>query len=325
MERNIKKVFITGANGFIGKAFANYLKKKGIESCGIDFVANPEANVIAADLFTVDKWRPLLEECDAVLHTAAVVSNALSEDETWRVNVLGTQMVLDAASHSGKSVRFVHLSSTAALGFEHEGCMDEFMPLRACGQPYRDTKIASEHLVLNYHSGGKVEGCIVRPADVYGPGSRPWVVLPVKEMQKKKFVVPAEGKFGPVYVDDLLKGIYLAMTKPAAAGQIFQLSGFGEVSNLEYFGYLARMVGLKKVPSVPSKLAIAGTTVFEKAVHLAGKTTDINPLTMIMLSRPSADYSHARAKKLLGYKPAVTLEKGMQRCEAWLRNEGMIR
>lgn len=325
MEQKIKKVFITGANGFIGRAFANFLRKKGIESCGIDFVANPEASVIAADLFAVDKWRSLLEECDAVLHTAAVVSNALSEDETWRVNVLGTQMVLDAASRSGKSVRFVHLSSVAALGFEHEGCMDESMPLRASGQPYRDTKIASEHLVLNYHTSGKVDGCIIRPADVYGPGSRPWVVLPIEEMKKKKFIVPADGMFGPVYVDDLLRGIYLALTKPAAAGKIFQLSGFGEVSNLEYFGYLAKMVGLKKVPSVSSKLAIAGTTVFEKAVHLAGRTTDINPLTMIMLSRPSADYSHARAKKLLGYKPAVTLEKGMQRCEAWLRKDGVIK
>jgi nucleoside-diphosphate-sugar epimerase len=324
MEKKIEKVFITGANGFIGRACANFLRTKGIDSCGIDFVANPEANVIAADLFAVDKWRGLLEGCDAVLHTAAVVSQALSEDETWRVNVLGTQVVLDAASQSGTG-RFVHLSSVAALGFEHEGCMDESMPLRACGQPYRDTKIASEHLVLNYHTSGKVDGCIIRPADVYGPGSRPWVILPIEEMKKKKFLVPVEGMFGPVYIDDLIKGIYLALTKQAASGQIFQLSGFGEVSNLEYFGYLAKMVGLRKVPSVPSKLAIAGTTVFEKAVHLAGKTTEINPLTMIMLSRPSADYSHAKAKKLLGYKPGVTLDKGMQHCAAWLRQQGMIK
>jgi nucleoside-diphosphate-sugar epimerase len=325
MEKKIKKVFITGANGFIGRAFANYLKKSGIESCGIDFVANPEADVIAADLFAVDKWRSLLEECDAVLHTAAVVSNALSEEETWRVNVLGTRMVLDAVSESKRTGRFVHLSSVAALGYEHEGRMDEFMPLRACGQPYRDTKIASEHLVLNYHTSGKVDACIIRPADVYGPGSRPWVVLPIEEMKKKKFIVPAEGMFGPVYVDDLIQGIYLALTKPAAAGQIFQLSGFGEVSNLEYFGHLANMVGLKRVPSLSSKLAIVGTTVFEKAVHLAGKTTEVNPLTMIMLSRPSADYSHAKAKRLLGYKPTVTLNKGMRRCETWLRGQGMIK
>jgi nucleoside-diphosphate-sugar epimerase len=324
VEQAIKKVFITGANGFIGKTFAAFLKKKGIASCGIDFVANPDANVIAADLFEVDKWRPMLEGCDAVLHAAAVVSNAHSEDETWRVNVLGTQAVLDAASRSANTRRFVHLSSVAALGYEHEGCMDESFALRACGQPYRDTKIASEHLALNYHTSGKMDTCIIRPADVYGPGSRPWVVLPVEEMKKKKFMVPSEGMFGPVYIDDLIEGIYLATIKPEASGQVFILSGFGEVTNLEYFGHLASMVGLKKVPNLPAKLAIAGTTVFEKAVHLVGKTTEINPLTMTMLSRPSADYSHAKATKLLGYKPAVTLEEGMQRCRAWLREQGMV-
>jgi nucleoside-diphosphate-sugar epimerase len=336
MDNTIKKVFITGANGFIGKTLATFLNKKGVETCGIDFVADHAGNVMAADLFEVDKWRALLQECDAVVHTAAVVSNALGEDETWRVNVRGTQVVLDAAAESGNIRRFVHLSSVAALGFEHTGAMDESCALRACGQPYRDTKLASEHLVLNYHNGqhnsqnnsqhsdGKMDCCIVRPADVYGPGSRPWVVLPVEEMRKKKFLVPREGMFGPVYIDDLVDGIYLVLTRPQAPGQIFILSGFGQVSNLEYFGYLARMAGQANVRSVPGKLAIAGTTVFEKAVHLVGKTTDINPLTMIMLSRPSADYSHAKASRLLGYQPKVELEEGMQRCEDWLREQGRI-
>lgn len=292
---SIQKVFITGAGGFIGKAVAAFLNEQGIETCGIDFVADPQANVIAADLFEVEKWRPLLEDSDAVLHTAAVVSNALDEDETWRVNVSGTRVVLEAASASARTRRFIHLSSVAALGFEHEGVMDETLALRACGQPYRDTKIASEHLVLNYQSSGDIDCCIIRPADVYGPGSRPWVVLPIQQMKIRKFLVPTEGMFGPVYVDDLVRGIHQALIRPESSGQIFILSGFGEVTNLEYFGRLARMLGLARVPSVPGRLAIAGTGIFEKAVHLLGKTTDINPLTMIMLSRPSADYSHAKA------------------------------
>jgi nucleoside-diphosphate-sugar epimerase len=324
MKHKIERVFITGANGFIGQAVAAFLNKKGIETCGIDFVANPDANVIAADLFAVDKWKELLEDSDAVLHTAAVVSNAMSEEETWRVNVQGTQLVMDAASASGRTRRFIHLSSVAALGFEHDGVMDESMALRACGQPYRDSKIASEHLVLNYHCSGKIDGCIIRPADVYGPGSRPWVVFPVQAMSKRKFVVPAEGMFGPVYVEDLVNGIYLALSRSESSGQIFTLSGFGQVTNQEYFGRLAAMLGLSKAPSIPSRLAITGTRLFEKATHLLGKTTEINPLTMIMLSRPSADYSHAKATRLLGYQPAINLDEGMKRCEAWLREQAII-
>jgi len=324
VEKKPGKVFITGANGFIGKSVATFLNEKGIETCGIDFVANPATNVIAANLFEVEKWRPLLEASDVVLHTAAVVSQALGEEETWRVNVLGTQVVLEAASASPSTRRFVHLSSVAALGFEHQGEMDETLALRACGQPYRDTKIASEHLAFNYHSSGAIDCCIIRPADVYGPGSRPWVILPVEQMKKRRFLVPSEGMFGPVYIDDLVNGIYQAMVNSAASGQIFNLSGFGQVSNLDYFGYLARMTGLPKVPSLPSKLTIAGTRVFENAMHLFGKKTEINPLTMIMLSRPSADYSHAKASRLLGYQPKVNLDEGMRRCESWLREQHII-
>lgn len=97
------------------------------------------------------------------------------------------------------------------------------------------------------------------------------------------------------------------------------------MSNLEYFGRLAAMLGLQKVPGIPARLAIAGTRLFEKAVHLVGKTTEINPNTMIMLSRPSADYSHAKATRLLGYTPSVDLDEGMKRCEGWLREQGIVR
>jgi nucleoside-diphosphate-sugar epimerase len=59
-------------------------------------------------------------------------------------------------------------------------------------------------------------------------------------------------------------------------------------------------------------------------MHLFGKKTEINPLTMIMLSRPSADYSHAKASRLLGYQPKINLEEGMRRCESWLREQHII-
>jgi nucleoside-diphosphate-sugar epimerase len=324
MKVTIKKVFITGANGFIGRQLEKKLNETGVETCGIDFQADADRNVIAADLMAVEKWEAMLNECDAVVHTAAVVSNALSADDTWNVNVLGTQVVLDAAANSKKTKRFLHLSSVAAMGFEHTTTMNENLPLKACGQPYRDTKIASEHVVLNYHTMGKIDTCIVRPADVYGPGSKPWVVFPIAELKKKSFVVPKEGMFGPVYIDDLINGVYLALTKPESSGQIFIISGFGEVTNSEYFGRLAEMIGIKKVPTLPSKLVIMATAAYEKGFHLLGKTTDINPLTMKMLSRPNADYSHAKATEILGYKPEVNLDEGMRRSEEWLRNEGMI-
>lgn len=315
----MKKVFITGANGFIGESISNYLNSRGIETCGIDLKGNVEREILEADLFEVDKWRGLLEQCDTIIHTAAIVSNAATEHDTWRTNVLGTQSVLDAATHSTRKKRFMHFSSVAALGLEHTGEMNETTALRATGQNYSDSKLASEHLVLNYHNTGQVDCVIIRPADVYGPNSNPWIITPINMMKQNKFVVPKEGMFGPVYIDDLIEGCYLALTSPKASGQIFILSGMGEVSNQEYFSYIAKFVGNEKVKTLPKYILYAVAYLSEKVAHLVGKQTELNPSSVAMLSRPSARYSHSKATEWLGYQPKVSLKEGMKRCEEWFR------
>lgn len=320
----MKKVFITGAKGFIAQSLARCLNKKGIETCGIDLSANQEQNIIQADLFEPERWRDMLAGCDTLIHTAAVVSNAATEEETWRVNVLGTQTVLDEAAKGDNKKRFLHFSSVAALGLSHTGAMDENTALRACGQKYSDSKLASEHLVLNYNNAGKVDATIIRPADVYGPGSRPWIVTPIDMMKQKKFIAPKEGMFGPVYIDDLVEGCYLALNSDKAIGQIYILSGMGQVSNREYFSFLAKMLGLDSARTLSKQVLYPIAFAAERIAHLVGKRTELNPSTVAMLSRPSAKYLHDKASAELGYQPKVSLEEGMARSEQWLREQGVI-
>ncbi|WP_440875046.1 NAD-dependent epimerase/dehydratase family protein [Thalassotalea sp. PLHSN55] len=318
-----QKVFITGANGFIGRKLAEKFRQQGAQVCGMDMVENLEQNIVKGTLSHPDTWRDMLQGCDLVIHTAAVVSNALSYEQTWQVNVEGTKTVLDEAIACRSVKRFVHISSVAACGFESTTTIDESMPLKTQGHPYRDSKILSEHLVMNYHSQGKIDCTIVRPADVYGPGSRPWVITPIEEMKKNKFIVP-KGMFGPVYIDDLVEGIYLAAYKDAGKGQIFIISGDQEVTNTQYFGYLANMLGKHKVPTLPNRLLNSVAFLNESLFHLFGKTTEINPNTMKMLSRPCADYSHAKAQALLGYQPKVSLSDGMENSRQWLQDNGYL-
>ncbi|MEI6895221.1 MAG: NAD-dependent epimerase/dehydratase family protein [Colwellia sp.] len=322
-ENHYKRVFITGANGFIGKRLIEKYRQAGTEVCGMDMIANADNNVVQGDLAKPEQWRATLSGCDLVIHTAAVVSNALSYQQTWDVNVAGTQIVLDEAIACGTVKRFIHLSSVAACGFEATTTIDETMPLKTTGHPYRDTKITSEHLVMNYQSSGLLDCTIIRPADVYGPGSRPWVITPITELKANKFVVPS-GMFGPLYVDDLIDGIFLAAEQKAAVGQIFILSGDEEVTNQVYFGYLAKMLGKKKVTTLPSRLLVVIAAVNENLLKLLGKTTEINPNTIKMLSRPCADYSHKKASDLLGYQPKVSLAEGMARSKQWLRDNNML-
>lgn len=312
-----KKVFITGANGFIGRKLAEKFNLLGAQVCGMDMAADAERNIVQGNLASPEKWRDILVGCDLVIHTAAVVSNALSYEQTWQVNVLGTKTILDEAIACGSVKRFIHLSSVAACGFEATSTIDETMPLKTHNHPYRDTKITSEHLVMNYQSSGQVDCTIIRPTDVYGPGSRPWIITPIEELKRGKFIIPT-GMFGPIYIDDLIDGIALAAEKEAGIGQIFILSGGIEVTNQEFFGHLAHMLGKNKVPSLPNSFLKVYAGINEFIVNLFGKTTEINPNTIKMLSRPCADYSHKKATDLLGFKPKISLDEGMIRSKQWL-------
>ena len=187
------KVFITGASGFIGRTIAAKLRARGDEVCGVDIVANPDANVVAGDISAPGDWQDHTAGCDLIVHTAAIVSNSEDMQAQWRVNTVGTRNTLDAAVRAGAR-RFVYLSSVRA--FSDTGFPDnvtEAWPVRPDGNPYVDTKIACEQVVLQAHAAGEIAVTIVRPGDVYGPGSRPWTIIPVEMIKANRFLLPAMG------------------------------------------------------------------------------------------------------------------------------------
>lgn len=319
------RVFITGASGFIGRALARYYRELGADVCGIDFKADPEWGVVAGDLARTEDWCEQLQGVDLVIHTAAVVSNTATMDLAWRVNVKGTVDLLNACVDAGVK-RFLQLSSVAAYGFDCPQEVSEDQPLRPMGNTYVDTKIASEHAVLACHAGGRMDCTIVRPTDVYGPGSRPWVVLPLEMIGKGRFVLPAQGQgmFSPVYVDDLVAGIALAAGREEGRGQIYNIGGGAPVSCEEFFGYHARMLNAgKTLRKIGTGTAIVMAETARHLARLTGTQTELGRGTIDMLSR-SAGYSIDKARSQLGYEPEVDLEEGMRRTREWASHEGLL-
>jgi nucleoside-diphosphate-sugar epimerase len=319
------RVFVTGASGFIGRAVAERFRAEGAEVGGVDFAADPERGVVAGDVAKAGSWQAAVGGADVVVHTAALVSNAYDLDESWRVNVLGTRNVVDAAAAGGVG-RFVHISSVRAfsdLGFP-DG-VDERHPVRPDGNPYVDTKIASEQVVLQAHAAGEVECAIVRPGDVYGPGSRPWTVLPLEFIKARRFLLPAMGRgvFSPVYLDDLVTGLTLAAQRPQATGQVFTIGGARGVPAKEFFGHYYRMLGRRGPVCLPTPLAVAAATVAGFAERLRDRRTELNAASMRYLARPGG-YSIDKARRLLGYEPQIDLDEGMRRTEAWLRQQRLL-
>ena len=323
-QTHYRKVFITGALGFVGRALSAHYRELGAETHGLDVRGDFEGGVAEGDVTRPEEWQAYINGSDLVIHTAAIVTNNVTREEAWRVNVLGTRRVLDAAVRAGAK-RFVHISSLAAMRFILEDQADETAPVMPTGNPYVDTKIASEQAVLAAHAAGEMACTIIRPADVYGPGSRPWTIIPVQMIQKGMFLLPAHGQgvFRAIYIDDLVNGVILAAEKDEGVGQIFILGGETAITCEKFFGHYYRMLGKGSPRMMSTSAAIAIAEIGRALFTLLGKQTEMGRGAMEMLSKKNT-VSNEKAHRLLGWHPQVDLEEGMRRTEAWLRADGML-
>ncbi|WP_375177526.1 NAD-dependent epimerase/dehydratase family protein [Marinobacter mobilis] len=321
-----KSVFITGAGGFIGRALMKRYQALGCEVRGMDLHAVPEASIVAGDITDPSTWAEHARGCDLFIHTAAVVSLAADWPMYRKITVDGTRHALDVAI-AGGAQRFVHFSSIAAMGYDYPDGADETSPVTiGSDYLYGVAKGASEHVALAAHAAGEIDVTIIRPGDVYGPGSRAWLIEPLKMAHSGQLILPnnGQGVFTPVFIEDLLDGVMLAAGLDEGRGQIFILWGGEAVSCQEFFTYHWHWAGRSGHPrSLPLKAALALTTGVLKLNRLLGRQDEVTPDTMLMFSRKGA-FSTDKPARLLGYQPKVTLEEGMKRSQEWLKAIGEL-
>ncbi len=316
------RVLVTGAAGFIGRETVARLRALGADVWGVDVRPDPDPQVVQGSTLEPGEWVSALDGAHAVVHTAAIVSNAAGHDEAWQVNVLGTRRLVDAMVSTGVP-RLLHLSSIMAFGFDYPDGVDETYPSRVTGFSYPDTRVNSEAVVLTAHAAGEVDATIVRPGDVIGPGSI-WVREPIWMSRRGQMVLPAHGSgaFTPVYIDNLVDGILLALTTPAASGQVFTLTDGYVVPCRDYFGRLAEMAG-GTMRTLPTPVALALSQGAGSLLRGLGRDSELTAATMRMLSRRGG-YSIDKARRVLGYSPRVGYEQAMELIEAWAKDEGLI-
>lgn len=316
------RVLVTGASGFIGRALVQRLSELGSKVSGVDLQGDPDRAVVQGSTLHPEEWAEELVGVDAVIHTAAIVSNAASLDDAWEVNVLGTRRTLAAAAAAGVT-RFLHLSSIMAFGFDYPPGVDETYPVRVCGHSYPDTRVNSEAVVLAAHAAGEIDCTIVRPGDVIGPGSV-WVREAIRTAKAHQMVLPARGRgvFTPIFLDNLVDGVLLALTSDAAVGQIYTITDGIDIPASEYFGRITKLVGTR-LTTLPTAVAVPLTSLTGTVVRRLGGHSELTAATMLMLARRGG-YSIEKAKTQLGFTPRVGFEEAMQTCEAWARAEGLV-
>jgi nucleoside-diphosphate-sugar epimerase len=318
-----RPVLITGIAGFIASHLADRLLDNGVSVRGT--ARRPSAQtfleIMHADLLDAESLRRAMDGCRAVVHAAAWTGGPeLSSDLAWRTNVEGTANVLAAAATAGVE-RFIYISSVAVYGVNRAPLIDESMPTPPVGQPYPDSKIAAEALVR----ASSMPWVIVRPASTYGPRGGAWTIGPIEQIKAGRLVLLGRdtGLVTTGYIDNVVDGLLSMLVHPAAVRETFNLCDDCAVSFREFYLAYARMLGKDSLPTVPGWFATLARTAPASLARRVADRPAVGPWSLHFRRNPS-QFSVVKAKRVLGYAPAVDFAEGMRRTEAWLRSAGYL-
>lgn len=298
-----KKVFITGGAGFIGQAVARQLEKSGYTVRTFDIVTPPAKqkgmHTVGTIMFS-EELHQAMQGADFVVHLAAMLGVQRTEKEQLKclnVNIVGTVNVLEAAVKAGvKKVLFA--SSSEVYGEPLQTPIserDNVFPKSV----YAVSKLVGEEYIKAYAKMYGFDYSIIRFFNVYGPGQVAEFVMPnfIKAALSGN-PIPINGDGTQVrsfcYVDDAAEGVRLALKSEKANGEIFNIGN--------------------------DTTAISLKDLAHKVLTHAGR--DKKHVTH--LKEHQADRLHSReiktrtanitkARKVLGYKPAVHLDEGIKR------------
>ena len=327
-------VAVTGVSGFIGDAVARRYADAGATVRGLDRRtpdpadpltpdADPRVEYVVGDVTRPADLRRLVEGADIVVHTAAIVAESGDWRDFDRVNAQAPRWVALAARDAGAR-SFVHLSSVMVHGFDFPDGVAEDGPLDHATNPYCATKIRAEHLLRGLDRPGDFNVHIVRPGDVYGPYSTPWIVRPVQHMRDGTFLYVSPSAINHVYIDNLVDAIETAVTAgaPLSGVPVTATDGVATPSR-EFYGYYADLIGMRFAPTVPGWLA-------EPAVGALAAVLPRGLRRRLDLDRESIRYLRRHGTydtsrlRGLGWSPKVSLAEGHERTAAWLREVGLL-
>lgn len=315
-------VAITGAGGFIGRHLVAALLRRSepaeIRALLLPGEEVPEDWDDAVRIHRGDVTRPetlerFLDDADVLVHLAAVVTDWGPWEHYRRVTVEGTENVVRRLP---EGTRVVLASSIVVYGdrLGRERCHEDLEWGRPTGN-YSRAKQMQERLARELAAERGLDLAVVRPANVYGPGSRPWVemVLPLLRARRPTLMSGGGHDAGLVHVENLVDLLLLAAERDEAARGTFNAADGEGVTWRRYLGDLAEIVDAPPPRSLPRPLAGPVALACEAAWGLL-RLDDRPPITReaVQLTARGLEVPGDRARELLGWRPGVGYEDGIE-------------
>lgn len=317
-----RMTFVTGANGFVGKALIAELLHRGVEVRAAvrresDIIlsnsSEPLSVHIVGDIGPKTDWGTSLDGIQAVVHLAARV-HVMKEQaldplmEFRRVNTLGTLRYASMAAQAGVR-RFVYVSTIKVNGEATTS-----MPFREDDRPrpsdpYSVSKWEAEQGLRRIASETGMEIVIIRPPLVYGPGVGgnfltilKWIdrgiPLPLASVRNQRSFVG---------LSNLVSLIIRCLSHPDAAGEVFLVSDGEDLSTPDLFQRVAHALGKR------SRLFPLPVSLLRTMARVLGKDSVCERLC------GSLKVDSGKVRQLLGWVPPLSVDGELQATGEWYR------
>jgi len=323
----MKKVLITGADGFIGSHLTESLVREGysvrafvlynsFNSWGwldqVSVETKKSIEIFAGDIRDPHGVNDAMRGCDAVLHLAALIAipySYHSPDTYIDTNVKGTLNVLQAARELGVK-RVIHTSTSEVYGTAQFVPITEEHPLQ--GQsPYSASKIGADQLAYSFYSSFNLPVVIARPFNTYGPRQSARAIIPTVITQIANGAKQLKlGTITPTrdfsYVQDTVNAFIATLKSDNALGEVVNFGSNFEISIADIVALIAEQMNAK--------------------IEITADIERMRP-TKSEVERLWADNS--KAKNLFGWSPAFTgrdgLARGIQETISWFAQPENLR
>ena len=314
----MKKVLVTGADGFIGSHLTEHLLEKGYEVKAFTYYNSfntwgwldtlpkeklEQIEIFQGDIRDPNGVREAMKGVDGVFHLAALIAIPFSyhsPDSYVDTNIKGTLNVLQAARD--RSLERVLITSTSEVyGTAQYVPIDEKHPYQ--GQsPYSATKIGADRLAESFYRSFNLPVTIVRPFNTFGPRQSARAVIPtiISQLLAGKEEIKL-GSLTPTrdfnYVKDTANGFYEIAKSQQTIGQEINIATQREISIGDLAAELIRQINPKAV------------IVCEKQ-RTRPEKSEVNRLLG----------SNEKIRRLTAWEPKYTFEEGLAETIAWIRD-----
>lgn len=309
----MKKVLVTGADGFIGSHLTEMLVKRGYEVKALsqynsfndwgwleNLNCKKDIEVLTGDIRDTNFCKIITKRVDIIFHLAALIAipySYLSPEGYVDTNIKGTLNICQSAMENNVQ-RLIHTSTSEVYGTAQYVPIDEKHPLQP-QSPYSASKIAADALAMSFYNSFNLPVTIARPFNTYGPRQSARAIIPtiITQISKGKKEIKL-GDTSPSrdfnYVEDTCRGLILLAESQKVIGEILNIGSNTEISIYNTLKLI------KEIMQSDVKIII-------EEQRKRPKKSEVFRLWC----------ENKKINDLVGFKPAVDLRSGLKKTIEW--------